>query len=465
VTRPDPIIALLGAVALAWAAFYAIGFGPVFLQRPLWNDEVFSAFVTGPGMAGHLHHITSDVHPPLYYALLSLFRRLPGLMDAGHAGRFLNLVFLPPLLAGLWRLTAMRGGFVGLTAACLILGSGYFAAYLIELRSYFALMAVATMVTCFLLVAPTPRAEAWGRGAVVVLSLLHFFGTAYACAVLTVRIALRWRQGASARADLHTLAAVLALFGVWFLIAFGTYTRYLTEGFWIELHWGVILGLLEYGTLAIVLALVGVALAITQRADLSEIAPLAWAVGLTLAGVVLISLVEPVITARNLIVLLPPVAVIAALAWAHAGPALARWMLAAVALGSLVLAPLSTRFWQPLDNVDFIVAEVFTDACAGVPVYAPVTWAPFSQTPQSYGVPDRPILTDPAAIAALAAGPDWPEACSALGYLRRSRVEPDRVIAAFEAAGLDVETRIAPARGARNTPNRGGIVFYLRAPD
>jgi len=113
-------------------------------QRGPWLDEFWTVWMADPALSlgeAYARHWSSDLHPPLYYASVWLFRH--GFGDEIAWLRFVNLLPLLPLLpsAYLW-LRNSRGNSWLAIFAVLVTSCPYTIANFAELRSYFAIIAL-----------------------------------------------------------------------------------------------------------------------------------------------------------------------------------------------------------------------------------------------------------------------------------------------------------------------------------
>ena len=122
---------MAGLTLLAWAVFI-IGIG----QRGLWVDEWYSWTMSGYGLVGVIGGVIErDVHPPVYYQALALWRAVTASQDLGVM-RLLSAIFALLTVAMTYR--AATGWFgrrwVGLGAASALAVSGTFVYFAGELR-------------------------------------------------------------------------------------------------------------------------------------------------------------------------------------------------------------------------------------------------------------------------------------------------------------------------------------------
>jgi hypothetical protein len=351
-----------GVVPLALGVLLAAGLGLRFWRLEhysLWLDELWSAAVTDPAITFRQmmdDWLLPDVHPPLYYFILRWWReafggeewalRLPSAIASAACVAVVPLVqrWTPvvrrPLLLAAW--LAVSYGAIW---------------YAQEARSYAFLLLFATAATC-LSVGITRRIGERQPilGAAIVLAVcvltieyIHYFGVLIGAAAFGApfAVAIATRNRRALLIILATGGASLLLFLPWLAYHAPHITGLLGGVFWIKNNWGdsVLLAGFAAGTPLLFAGLaLPVVVALAWRPGLARrpeyVVPLV-SIAVMLAGAIAISLHTPVITARNLLILLPPVYVIAVAAFGDleelagaAGATLLRLVSAAlVALG------------------------------------------------------------------------------------------------------------------------------------
>jgi uncharacterized membrane protein len=104
-------------------------------SRELWLDETYSAFVANMRFGQLLHHVSGDVHPPLFYILLWVWVRIAG--DAQTHLRFFSLGLNICSMFGMFALgRRLLGARFGAYAAALFAFSPMLFVYSLEVRMY-----------------------------------------------------------------------------------------------------------------------------------------------------------------------------------------------------------------------------------------------------------------------------------------------------------------------------------------
>ncbi|MSU88519.1 hypothetical protein GE300_02660 [Rhodobacteraceae bacterium 2CG4] len=344
----------LGVLLLGW-------------NRAFWYDEVFTLGAAAAGRPLDWDVLLRDVHPPTYVLLVR------GLGAAlGGDSPLLRLVNLPGLLALLAALAILSRHLdrprLALLAA-LIAVNGYTLGLMLDLRSYFLLLGLATLGHALLLddAAGRPRTAALALNAAA-LSALHFFGAAIGLALLLLSTLQHWRAGRRARAAASAALGAAITAGV-LLWAFGIARTADSMGgrLWITNDPGPFL---DFAAQQIPLALLalGIAAAGGRLAPGAARAALV-APALVLAAGLLIALHTPVISTRNLVVGVPGVTLAAVLSTPQA--LLDR--LRATPLTALVLLLAGLRYGdiatQDAQMIRWAVTEATPPECDGVPLY------------------------------------------------------------------------------------------------
>jgi hypothetical protein len=288
-------------------------------RQSAWADEITTLLITDPALtfAQFWHLVLSDVHPPLYYLLLrswsavsDLVARLPsaifGILTVAAAASVKPLP-APGRLAFMALLTVSPGAIE----------------YAQEARSYSLLLLFSTVVTsaCLSLVSNPTNDQAAIRAIValavagIFASYTHYFGfllaAAGAVAVWAGRVGQRRAQGAGL-----ALAGIVGSFIPWIIyhsyyMSYGVRTAGCIADFPVSgtISWFLRLCLGGYDAAAALILVADVALATRPFRQFAQHDP-AILVGssvtlLALGAAVLVSSHTPILTSRNLIVVLP----------------------------------------------------------------------------------------------------------------------------------------------------------------
>lgn len=448
--KPLPILIVIAGL---WGLYAAIMAAPYF-SASLWMDEVYSASVSSVTAPDRWDVIRSDVHPPAHPLYLSLVQAVFGGVDP-HLLRLSNLLGLVFFAFAFVRLFRVWGAAAGTLALILMIGNNFTIGYLGELRAYFILLSLSFWLVVLALIEPDARSDRSARFVAFGLAALHFFGTALACSVIVVRCVELWRGGdrAGARAYAIALIAIVAATGLWIFQALSTYQNILNNGFWVEISTYTYLKPLEFSSIALLFLALLVLVALWRRKLPMRLWVLIVPLGLVLLGTALISLVEPVVTVRNLIVLVPFVTLAPVMIWRHLGQPV--WPLAFLFVLSAQLVWVANQNLRPAQDYDFIAAQTFTAECEGMPFVAPQDWQPFVGVPRAYDLPLRPL----GSIKDVAnARMDFP-ACDVAGFYVATDKDPDTVVTEFATAGLRVTLESSPRS---DVPSSGrGLVFRI----
>lgn len=291
-------------------------------DQGLYGDELFVyAAAKAWASSGELlpGAIARDVHPPLYPLLMRFWVELFGTSELALRLPSL-LAFVATLIAALQTERFITGGRTFFALPALLassFGAQYFAQ---EARSYALLLLLAWLVTDLAL-----RIVAGSKTSATRLFILHFvaasaaafthyFGFLVAAAsYVVILIALN-----GARVDMRRLlvsgALWAGLFLPWLVFHYGTIHPMTGGRFWIENDLGhIATGFARFlfgAPLAAMLAaalLLGIILRRRRELPLGRLLPLLGIAGLTVLAAAAISLHTPIITPRNLIVLLPAI--------------------------------------------------------------------------------------------------------------------------------------------------------------
>lgn len=314
----------------------ACGVVGIFMQfhgldaQNFWLDELWTAAVTEPDISLRAmmeKWVLPDVHPPLYYVLLHEWRRLFG--DDELALRLFSAVIaagcpIAVLLVQQWTPIVRRP----LALACWFAVATGVIWYAQEARGYTLLLLLATLATCLAVAIacrirdrqPIVGGIAVLAAVTLTLEYVHYFGLAVGAgafgALCLYAFGMRqWRALATVAAG---GAAALLLFVPWIAIHLPYLTGKTGGSFWITNNWTFsfpTFAQFAMGTPYIFVAMMaGIAGTLAARPRLflrpEYFVPLVY-VAVALSIVIGVSLHTPMITARNLFLVLPPFYVLA----------------------------------------------------------------------------------------------------------------------------------------------------------
>ncbi len=345
---------VLGVILLGW-------------NRSYWYDEVFTLGAAAPGRPLDWGVLLGDVHPPTYVLLVRWLGEIVG--GASHLLRLVNLPGLLALLAALAILSRHLDRPRLAVFAALIAVNGYTLSLMLDLRSYFLLLGLATLGHALLLEESSgrPRTAALAL-TTAALAALHFFGAALGLSLLLLSTLHHWFHGSRARAAVSAVLGAAITVGVlgW---AFGIARTADSLGgqMWITNGLGPFL---DFAAQQIPLALLVMAIAV-QRGSLAAgparmalIAP-----AMVVAAGLLISIHTPVISPRNLVVCVPGVALAAVLST----PAGLLARMRGTPLTAVVLILAGLRYGdiatQDAQMIRWTVIQATPPGCDGVPLY------------------------------------------------------------------------------------------------
>jgi mannosyltransferase len=343
-SRPDPErLAWLG-VALAGVA--ALGFGLFGIKtRSFWLDEATSIVIARLAPADLLRTVaTGEANSSLFYLLLSAWRQLG---EGEIRLRLLSVLFglaTIPLLYLVGRRTVGRTAALG--ACALFAVQPLVIPYMQEVRGYTLAMLLSTAaILAWLHAVETDRVRWWVVFAVVASASLyaHFF-----CGLVIVALGVLIVSGAVPRTRRMGVAMAVVALAAIPLVAF-VLLEDSGQVDWIPVlspeRVGEVMGALAGGSLALAAVLVlGVVLALARRRD-------EWSAGRGLLGAwlfvpivaaIVISIWKPLLVPRYLIVVVPPLTLLAADGLLRIRPRIAA---VAVLVGALALSvgPLVAR--------------------------------------------------------------------------------------------------------------------------
>lgn len=213
--RPFPPQLLLTPILLLAFALRLHRIG----ERAVWWDEGWSVWVARQPLASILYQTGHDVHPPLYFWLLHLWRAASG--DSEFGLRMLSAVFGTLTIAAIYLLgRAIGGRNVGLLAALFLALSRFHIVWSQEIRMY-ALAGLLAVLGAWAARRVWERGQ-WRDYALYVGSMTAGLLTLYLFFPIPLAANLawlwQWRRAADRRALLNWAAAqivILALVGAW----------------------------------------------------------------------------------------------------------------------------------------------------------------------------------------------------------------------------------------------------------
>lgn len=190
------------------------------LNEPVWYDETFTHALISASWRDFMPLVLADVHPPGYYAILKLFGSLFSYDII--ALRAPALLFGLLLIPAMYRLTFNLWKNPASARAVAIVTAFYPAAihYSTEAR-YPTLLALVVIVAVLALQEERPRLFV---ATLLVLPLLHTYGTLYACLLVCAKLIISKR------------VLNVALFAPAFVWLPGIYlqTQHVADSFWIQ---------------------------------------------------------------------------------------------------------------------------------------------------------------------------------------------------------------------------------------
>ncbi len=219
-------------------ALFAVALGlraPGLARESLWLDELSSVSVASMAPRDLLHHLTTlDVHPPLYFALLSAWLRLFGTSEL--AARSLSLLAGMLAVLGLCHLARTllppREAFAVLALAATSPFAVYYAR---EARSYSLVLALTALsLTLLVRALRSPTLARWGAFVVAAtaLSYTHVFGLLTVGGSALGLVALRHDRRSLAKA-MAAYTVVAAAYLPWASTLASQVTR-VERAFWID---------------------------------------------------------------------------------------------------------------------------------------------------------------------------------------------------------------------------------------
>ncbi|MEM1238189.1 MAG: hypothetical protein AAGI10_14565, partial [Pseudomonadota bacterium] len=339
---------------LVMIAIYAWGIATHF-DRPLWADEVHTLRFSSGTVGDVLDTASSDVHPPLYYLFANSLQSLFPALEPILATRLGNAAGVAMILGGLAYLHRALGTGAATLAALSLLSYGTLAYYTVEARSYFLILALSWLMTAASTFGRGRSSEAIVYTTALILAMTHYFGTAVAIACLAYRATVALRRGDFGAVRRATAVAfvIVALFTVWLFQGIESYARITLFGFWIDTSTDTYTAFVRAAVLPLVCIAAALAVGggrvLQGRGALGHcIFPLL----IVLTGTAILSLIQPIVTTRNLIVLVPHVCFAAAVL---ANPYLTRPIVsAAVAVGALATVPDPGDNFQAYGDMEWV---------------------------------------------------------------------------------------------------------------
>lgn len=209
-------------------------------EHSYWLDEIYSIDFSHGDWPGLIRATANDVHPPLYYVMLSAWMSWFG--ESEIATRSLSAVFGALCVAVVFRIGAtFYHPRVGMVAAFLMAIASYAIYFSQEARMYTLLVFLGALSTYFLWQAckrPTASALITYTLAAVLLVYTHNYGlfmlAAHAAYVVSLAVVDKhWRRKNFTR-WMIAAAAVVGLYLPWMLILTNQIERLDAEGLWIS---------------------------------------------------------------------------------------------------------------------------------------------------------------------------------------------------------------------------------------
>lgn len=360
-------------VAFILALFLWLGTAILGSQREFWYDEVFTLGASGINGSLDWDLLLRDVHPPTFTLLVAATSQLTG--DDLHSLRAVNILGLPAILIAFFIMRKRLAPNALLLLSCLYIGNFLTLYMTTELRSYFLLLAVTTLgqALLFARIKGNNRMDIWLFPVALIMTSLHLFGAAMATAMLGASALHHFLHGRVRRASIVLAGGFIctALISYW---AFGIAETAGAMGgkMWITNspdHYLVFLATQIVTVLTALVTLVFYRLNPTLLRPKSAIA--LWMllpVGLTLSIAILFSFHTPIVSPRNLIVLVPGLTLSVTLYAGSFHTTLARSPLTAIVF--LVFAGINAQ--RAIADRQFIAWAAKTatkEHCSGVPIY------------------------------------------------------------------------------------------------
>ncbi|MEM9429950.1 MAG: hypothetical protein AAGA32_10685 [Pseudomonadota bacterium] len=454
------MLALLG-LALVWTVFLVTSYDIAF-----WYDEVFTLGAAGVNGTPDWDALRRDVHPPTHPLIIHLAATSADLPLG--ALRLTNLLALLPLSLAGWFATSALGAKRAALAALLMLTGALFFHLSLELRAYGLLLAAAALGSAALLAieVEVPGARAALFAASILLTTLHFFGAALGVALLLTLAAHDPR-----RALVPVLLAIcLAAATLLWAFAIGDVRGALGGALWIQNGLEPWLGLVAAQPL-LTLAWMGLLMAPRRGLDpptgavpraLMTLAPGAMVIAVAAA----ISLHSPVISTKNLTVVIPGLALAAALLTPAAILTRLDRSLLTPAVVTAVASAHAVSASNSFQYIEWAVETATPAPCVGLPLY---TIDPDIVDRYAQQVFLGEILRPPTQLRTLSETSDlspYRGACDIVAADFHEDGPASDVVRLFAARGLSVRIEQAPDPRAETTDQmRMGFVVRVLSDD
>ncbi|MCL6703574.1 glycosyltransferase family 39 protein [Pseudomonas sp. T1.Ur] len=366
-------------------------------EHSLWLDELFSVAVSQPenSFFDVFHQTLSDVHPPFFQWVLWVFYKIFGFGEM--VGRYLSAAFgimlIPAVFALGRQIFDLR---VGLYVAWFAAVNFYLIVYSQEIRSY-ELLALLTIVSFVVFIKAMRTLDGfhvfvYSLTAAMLVST-HYFGFLVVFAqALLVLIGMLESPWDKRRLYHFSLAGFFILLCVAPQIPY-MYARLDHGDFWVPVpndHFFIELFILYFGSLplsivSMVLLVVAVAKCLETVKDFRCCIFVVWIVTCMVVPYLYSLYVQPVLTMRNLIILLPVILVLLAFALSLFKE---RW--ARIGLGVLILCfsmtPIFTSF-KPVHTFENQLTPVsqMRDVVAGL-IQIPTQWPMYAKQNVEFGM-------------------------------------------------------------------------------
>ncbi|MHA3913335.1 hypothetical protein [Halovulum sp. GXIMD14793] len=357
-----------------WAALLMCAISALLgADRSFWYDEVYTLGAAGVNGELDQARLMIDVHPPSYVLMVHYLSGMTG--DNLFALRLVNLIGAAALAAALmvfWRCLSRDRFYI---TATLLLGNYLCLSLIVELRSYFILFGGCALLQALLLARLNGKTTMDLPMILVGLAttLVHFFGAAFATAALGTS-GLQHLAAGRVRHAVWPILGALACIALTFLWVFviSDVTQEMGGKLWITNSIDHYIRFIATQPLLLITAIVALAGNRRAGATAEHGQNIGWlilpALGVLAVGI-LIGIHTPVITPRNLVVMVPGLCLAVALVMP---PRLTTRLAASplVLLAVVALAGNETRKavddWQ---HIEWAVTEAMPEGCDDVPVY------------------------------------------------------------------------------------------------
>ena len=432
--------------------------------RAFWYDEIFTLGAATQGPGPDWAALQGDVHPPTYPLLVSLLARV-----VEPTSPWIRLVNLPALLATIWGF-AITWRLIGrdrtLVFFCVFVCSLYVAQLALDLRAYALLLGFGLLGHAALLHdlrTGRPKLVALILSAMV-LTALHHFGAAIGLSLLGVSALLSMRRARLRPLILQAgaIAALSAGFLFWIVVASDTLEA--TSGrLWITGGLDPWLDFIGWQVPLFALLLVLLVYCRAKGAAVADRGVVLWMLlpgAIVTAFALVASLYTPVISVRNLAVLVPGLAMATVVALPEGLVAALRRSWAVPLFLLLFCLRYGDTGLQGPQRIDWAVRTAMTPECGDAPVLIedPGIVETYARSLFSEG-PHRPYRE----LAAFDGTLDLPPGCTVIALGWHKRGTRDEVAAFFAGHDIDVEVLPPPDRRLAASPKRtSGYVVILR---